>query len=82
VSTYTLTATEYAETLLYSVRTDQTGGKEPVYNVSGQTRSTPVTVEGGRLRFKAPFDPPTFVFEGNTLTATRDGRVDVWEKVP
>jgi len=82
VSTYTLTAaTEYTETLLYSVRTDQSGGKEPVYDFSGQTGRAPVTVEGGRIQFKAPFAPPAFVFEGNKLTATLDGRVDVWEKV-
>ena len=81
VSTYTLTPTEYTETLLYSVRTDQTGGKDPVYDVSGQAGRAPVTVEGGRIQFKPPFDPPSFVFEGNTLTATLDGRVDVWEKV-
>jgi hypothetical protein len=81
VSTYTLTAMEYTETLLFSVRTDQTGGKDPVYDVSGQAGRAPVTVEGGRIQFKPPFDPPSFVFEGNTLTATLDGRVDVWEKV-
>ena len=81
VSTYTLTPTEYTETLLYSVRTDQTGGKDPVYDVSGQAGRAPVTVEGGRIQFKPPFDPPSFAFEGNTLTATLDGRVDVWEKV-
>jgi hypothetical protein len=81
VSTYTLTPTEYTETLLFSIRTDQIDGKEPVYDLVGQTRSAPVTVEGGRIQFKAPFEPPTFVFEGNKLTATLDGRVDVWEKV-
>jgi hypothetical protein len=81
VSTYTLTATDYTETLLFSLRTDQTGGKEPIYDLSGQTRSAPVTVAGGRIRFKAPFEPPSFVFEGTTLTATIEGRVDMWEKV-
>ena len=81
VSTYTLTATEHTETLLFSLRTDQTGGKEPIYDLSGQTRSAPVTVAGGRIRFKAPFEPPSFVFEGTTLTATIEGRVDMWEKV-
>ena len=81
VSTYTLTATAYTETLLFSLRTDQPGGKDPVYDLSGQTRSSPVTVDGGRIQFKAPFEPPLFVFEGHTLTATLDGRVDVWEKV-
>src|SRR5215472_15967631 len=66
VSTYTLTATEYSETLLFSIRTDQIGGKAIIYDLSGQTRSTPVTVEGGRIQFKHPFDPRSFVFEGNT----------------
>jgi hypothetical protein len=81
VSTYTLTPMEYTETLLYSVRTDLASGKDPVYEVSGQTRRAAITMDGGRLQFQAPFDPPVFVFEGNTLTATRDGRVDIWEKV-
>jgi hypothetical protein len=80
VSTYTLTPTEYTETLLFSLRTDQIEGKDPVYDLSGQTRSVPVTVEGERIQFKPPFDLPSFVFEGNKLTATRNN-VDVWEKV-
>jgi hypothetical protein len=81
VSTYTLTPAAYTETLLYSVRTDLAGGKDPIYDLSGETRSAPVTMDGGRIQFKAPFEPPVFAFEGNRLTATRDGRVDVWEKV-
>ena len=81
VSTYTLTPTEYTETLLYSLRTDQIERKEPVYDLSGQTGRAPVTVEGGRIQFKPPFDRPAFVFEGNKLTATREGTIDVWEKV-
>jgi hypothetical protein len=81
VSTYTLTPTEYTETLLYSIRTDQTRGKEPVYDLSGQTGRAPVTVEGGRIQFKPPFDRSSFVFKGNKLTATLEGRIDVWEKV-
>jgi hypothetical protein len=81
VSTYTLTATEYTETLLFSIRTDQIEGKDIVYDLSGQTGRAPVTVDGGRIQFKPPFDPPSFVFEGNTLTATLEGRIDVWEKI-
>jgi hypothetical protein len=83
VSTYKLTATEYSETLLFNIRTDQIGGKDIVYDLSGQTRSTPVTVEGGRIQFKHPFDPRSFVFEGNkwTSTAENNANVDVWEKV-
>ena len=81
VSTYMLTPTEYTETLLYGLRTDQIEGKEPVYDHSGQTGRAPVTVEGGRIQFKPPFDHAAFVFEGNKLTATREGSIDVWEKV-
>jgi hypothetical protein len=83
VSTYTLTATEYTETLLFSLRTDQPGGKDPVYDLSGQTRSAPVTVDGGRLQFTLPFEPRALVFEGNKITATaaNNANVDIWEKV-
>ena len=83
VSTYTLTATEYSETRLFSILNDQIGGKDIVYDLSEKTRSVLVKMEGGRLQFKPPFDPPALVFEGNKMTATLEGGfVDVWEKVP
>jgi hypothetical protein len=83
VSTYTLTATEYSETLLFSILNDQIGGKDIVYDLSGKTQSVPVKMDGGRPQFKPPFDRPALVFEGNKITATLDGGlVDVWEKVP
>jgi len=82
VSTHKLTTTEYTRTSLFSIVNDQIGGKETVYDLSGQTRSAPVTVEGGRIQFKSPFTPPTLVFEGNKWTVTAEGAfVDVWEKV-
>ena len=83
VSTYKLTATEYSETRLFSVLTDQISGKDIVYDLSGKTQSAPVKIEGGRIEFKHPFEPPALVFEGNKITATAEGSfVDVWEKVP
>jgi hypothetical protein len=83
VSTYKLTATEYSETRRFSILTDQIGGKEIVYDLSGKTQSAPVKMEGGRIEFKHPFEPPSLVFEGNKITATAEGSfVDVWEKVP
>ena len=82
-STYKLTPTAYSETLLFSILHDQIGGKDIVYDLSGKTQSVPVNMEGGRLQFKLPFDPPSVVFEGDKMTAAAEGRfVDVWEKVP
>src|ERR671931_880155 len=81
VSTYKLTPTEYSETRLFIILNDQVGGKDIVYDLSGKTQSVPVKMEGGRIAFKPPFDPPAFVFEGNKMTATLEGGfVDVWEK--
>jgi hypothetical protein len=53
-----------------------------VYDLSAKMQSVPVTIDGGRLQFKLPFDPPAAVFEGDKMTATAEGRfVDVWDKV-
>jgi hypothetical protein len=81
VSTYTLTATAYSETRLFSLVNDQIGGKDIVYTLASETRSAPVTVEGGRLQFKNPLGTRSLIFEGNKVTATVEGTVDVWEKV-
>ena len=83
MSTSTLTATEYSETRLFSIVNDQIGGKDIVYDLSGQTRSAPVTVAGQRLQFTLPFEPRVLVFEGNKITATAADKanVDTWEKV-
>jgi hypothetical protein len=82
VSTYKLTPTEYSETILFSILNDQIRGKEIVYNLSRPTQSVPVKVEGKRIQFKLPFDPPSVVFEGDKMTATAEGQfVDIWEKI-
>ena len=83
VSTYKLTATEYSETLLFSILNDEIHGKGIVYDLSAKTQSVPVKMEGGQIQFKPPFDAPSLVFEGNKITATLEGEfVDMWEKVP
>jgi hypothetical protein len=82
VSTYKLTPTEYSETQLFSIRNDQIGGKDTVYDVLEKTQSAPVNIEGGRIEFKLPFERPTVIFERNKITATVEGGyVDVWEEV-
>jgi hypothetical protein len=92
-STYTLTPSAYSETLLFVIEHDQITGAGTNYDFEPRTRTASVTVDGGRLQFKLPFDPPTVVFEGNTITATAqsgmfappvpapEGRIDVWQKV-
>jgi hypothetical protein len=81
VSTYKMSPAEYSETLLFSV-SDDGSGKAPTYNQTSQTKSTPVTREGGRVSFKLPFDPPSVVIEGDKMTATAEGTfVDYWERV-
>jgi hypothetical protein len=81
VSTYKISGNDYTETLLFSAL-DDGSGKAPAYNLTTETKSAPVTREGGRIAFKLPFDPPSVVFEGEKMTATAEGRfVDYWERV-
>jgi hypothetical protein len=81
VSTYKISGTDYSETLLFSVL-DGGSGKAPAYNLTTETKSTPVTREGGRIAFKLPFDPPSVVIEDKKMTATAEGKfVDYWEQV-
>ena len=80
VSTYKMSPADYTETLLFSAL-DDGSGKALVYNQTPQTKSTPVTREGGRIAFKLPFDPPSVVIEGDKWTATAEGMfVDSWER--
>ena len=81
VSTYTLTATQYMETVQLSIMNDQIGGKNIVYDLSGQSKSAPVTMENGRVMFKMPFDPVTATFEGDKLVATSPDFTDTWQRV-
>jgi hypothetical protein len=61
---------------------DQIGGTGISYDLSGPSGSAPVTVTNGRIEFQLPnHGEPAVVFEGNALTASREGEfVDHWEK--
>ena len=81
VSTYKMSPAEYTETFLFSVL-DDGSGKPPTYSQTPETKSTPVTREGGRIAFKLPFDPPSVVIEGDKWTATAENRfIDYFERV-
>jgi hypothetical protein len=80
-SNYKTSGTDYTETLLFSAL-DDGSGKAPAYNLMPETKSVPVTHEGIRIAFKMPFDPPSFVIEGDKATAPAEGKfVDYWERV-
>ena len=81
ISKVKLSTNEYTETLIAQVF-DDGSGQPASYNFSGETKSAPVTRESGRISYKLPFDPPSVVYEGDTLTATLDGVfIDYWERI-
>jgi hypothetical protein len=51
VYSYTLTPTEYTETLLFSV---SVRGQEIRHDLSGQTQRAAMTVDPGRIQFQRP----------------------------
>lgn len=83
VSKYTLTESEYTETVLFSVLNDEIGGNGLTYTTSEQTATVPVKISDGKLEIKMPFDPVTIVFDGDRLIATSsDGTfTDYWKKI-
>ena len=87
VARYTLTDQEYAETSEYLIVDDQIGDKGISYDLSNTTAKSPVSIDGGRIRFALPqpFEqapPITVEFDGATLKATgKDLFIDYWEKV-
>jgi hypothetical protein len=90
ISDYKLTGKDYTETMLYSCMNDEIGmmkdhpaGNGPMYTMKSEAKTVPVTMEGNKLKFKLPFDPPEVVIDGNTMTATLEGGfVDTWKKIP
>jgi len=84
VATYTLSPTEYTETVLF--RASNLSGSSPDrtqidYDVPAQPVTAPVTVAGNRIEFRLP-DEPVLAFEGTTVIATHEGQfVDTWERV-
>lgn len=87
VARYTLTDKEYTEISEYLMVNDQIEGKGISYDLTINTATSPVSVDGGRIRFALPqpFEKAlsiTVEFDGAKLKATgNDLFVDYWEKV-
>jgi hypothetical protein len=84
IATYQLTAKEYRETNIYYLVNDESAGKGLNYELSATSGASPASINGTRIKMKLPLhDEPTVVFEGNRLTATKEGAfVDHWVRVP
>jgi hypothetical protein len=84
IATYQLTGKEYRETNEYYLMNDESGGKGLSYDLSATSGSSPVAIKGSSIEMQLPLhDEPKVVFQGNTLTATREGAfVDHWVRVP
>jgi hypothetical protein len=82
VASYKISSNRYTETLHFVVVKGLTPDNETKYDVPGATNSSAVERRGKIVRIQPPFDPPTWEFEGDTLTATLDGAfVDSWRRV-
>lgn len=78
-STYKLTDTSYTENNLFFIKTV---GDKVISDVSGQTRTSALSVQDGRIRFEVVFfAEPTLEFENGKFKAEGPGFVDYWEKV-
>lgn len=82
ISTYKLTDKDYTETRLYMLQNDELTGKGLTYDFSGQSKTVPITIAGGSIKIKMPFDPPTVTFSENGLTGVAESMfTDYWEKI-
>ena len=82
VSTYKLTTTEYMETVLLIISNIGISGEGITYTMTGSTQTVPVTMDGGRIEFKMPFDPVSAVFDGDSFIGIQEGVfVDTFQKV-
>lgn len=81
IAEYHLTPTDYSETHVLAIASNDTDRDRFTYTRTESTKSVPVKAEGDRIEFQ-PEGEPVLVFEGTKLTATMEGEfVDVWEKV-
>ena len=82
VSTYKLTDKDYSEIQLYVLQNDELTGKGLTYDFSGQSRTVPISMQGGSIKIKMPFDPATVTFSGNKIIGVADAMfTDDWEKI-
>lgn len=82
VASYEISPNQYKETLHFVVSKGLTPDNATTYDVPGVAKASSIDRRGGRVRIQPPFDPPTWIFDGDNLTATLEGEFeDVWRRV-
>ena len=83
IARYTLTDDLYREESLYHMVNDEIAGNPIYYDVPGPSGSSPVFTTGERIEIQLPlYDGPKLAFEGDTMTAIKDGVfIDHWKKI-
>ena len=82
ISTYKLTGKDYSETHLYVMQNDEITGKGLTYDFTSCLATVPITMSGGSIAIKLPFDPATVTFSGNKITGVAESMfTDIWEKI-
>ena len=82
VASYEISSNQYKETLHFVVSKGLTPDNATNYDVPGVTKASSIERRGGAVRIQPPFDPPIWIFDGDSLTATLEGEfADVWRRV-
>ncbi|GAB4324403.1 MAG: hypothetical protein Kow0074_17360 [Candidatus Zixiibacteriota bacterium] len=82
ISRFTISDTAYTEESVYFMASDGSSGEPPMYDVSGQKGSSPITKDGNAYTWKMPlFNEPSLTVEGDKIIAHGDGFVDHWTRV-
>lgn len=82
LSKWSASDSEVTATMILMVL-DDGSGKPPVYDLSGRSRTVPVTrLEGGKVRYQHPLNGPVIERDGEHSKATVDGVfTDYWERL-
>jgi hypothetical protein len=83
VAEYTLTPTEYTETPLMWVMTNEASPEKVMYTAPPEKgKPNPVTMKDGAMSMPIGGEPPVITFEGDQMTAVAAGQfTDHWKKV-
>ncbi len=83
IAYYKFTGAEYSEESICYMMNDESSGEPMQYDLSGESASSPVTIDEGTYQFKLPLhDEPNVVFDRDGFKAFIEGEfTDFWKRV-